>query len=353
MRVRVDEAEKPELKLIDNEKAALDEEVYVLEEKDGGNVKCRPSIEIDMVDLIVEDASVTDTEIEETWGIRKEVKSSLIGWLILSLLIIGAAITWLFVSEADEDVEIAESSLLGNDVITVLDKQEELEPAELVNSLFENISAYFAAESISEKLRFVRHPDRVKVLMEEYYGQNEIKTKDLARLLSQSPATLDYRLYNGVFVEMADGSKDSVLVELLDGGDTKIDWEVDVCYLPVPWDEYIEKRPVGSFRMRVYVQKVDYYAYEFSDDEKYTSYQLTTRDFDGHLYAYALNDSKAGQKINAYMNKVKKKGQKGLQSMLLDVSFPRESTGLNQLVIDELVAVSWVYSKPLTKKEGK
>ena len=351
MRVSVDEEAKPELKLIDNEKAALDEEVYVLEEKDGGNVKCRPSIDIDMVDLIVEDASVT--EIEETWGIRKEVKSSLIGWLILSLLIIGAAITWLFVSEADEDVEIAGSSLLGNDVITVLDKQEELEPAELVNSLFENISAYFAAESISEKLHFVRHPDRVKALMEEYYGRNEIKTKDLARLLSQSPATLDYRLYNGVFVEMADGSKDSVLVELLDGGDTKIDWEVDVCYLPVPWDEYIEKRPVGSFRMRVYVQKVDYYAYEFSDDEKYTSYQLTTRDFDGHLYAYALNDSKAGQKINAYMNKVKKKGQKGLQSMLLDVSFPRESTGLNQLVIDELVAVSWVYSKPLTKKEGK
>ena len=351
MKARVDEAEKPQLKVIDDEELALAEEAYVLMKEEEENFKSSPSKGSDIVDVIVNDGPVID--LEATWGIEKGIKSLPIGWLILSFLIIGGSVTWLFISEKGKGGEVARQSLLGNEDTRALAKQEEGESAELVDSLFENISAYFAAKSISEKLKFVRYPDRVKALMEEYYGRNEIKTKEVVRILSQRSLSLDFRLYNAVFVEMADGSKESVLVELFDDGDMKIDWEGHVCYLPVPWDEYIEKRPIGSFLMRVYVQRIEYYTYDFSDDEKYTSYKLTARDFDGHLYAYTLNDSEAGRKMNDHMNKVVKSGQKKPQPLMLEVSFPMESRRLDQIVIDDFVATSWVYSKPLTKIEGE
>lgn len=352
MRERLAEEEKPELKVIDNKEILLDEEVYILDKEAHGleeeaNVKSRPSVEPDIVDIVVDDEVVMD--IEENWGVGKGMKASLVGWLIISLLIMGGAMTLLLVSKKGREFEIADQPLLGNEFGTVQDEREEVNPAELVNALFENLSGYFAAESVSEKLRFVRHPDRVKNLMGDHYGRNEMKPKKLVKILSQAPVTLDFRFYNAIYVEMDDGSREPVLVELLDNGDSKVDWEGHVCYLPVPWDEYIKKRPIGNFLMRVYAQNIDYYAYDFSDDEKYTSYKLTTRDYDGYLYAYALNNTEAGKKMNDYMNSLVRKARWKQQAIFLEVSFPEDSVGLNQLVIHDLAARSWLYSKPLTK----
>ena len=87
---------------------------------------------------------------------------------------------------------ITSQPLLGNDVTTALDEQEEVEPAELVNSIFENLSAYFAAESIAKKLIFVRDPGRAKDLMADYYQRNEIMPKELVRILSQTSLSLGF-----------------------------------------------------------------------------------------------------------------------------------------------------------------
>lgn len=192
---------------------------------------------------------------------------------------------------------------------------------------------FLSAESVEDILPLVHNPEGVSRKIRAYYPEGVIEPVEISKF--NPTGKIGYRDNAAVVGVRTAGFERKQLI-FVDGEDgLKIDWESWVGWSEMPWDEIFGKKPGQPVLVRVFLRSVDYYNFDFVDEEKWRSYILTTPDGEGFLYGYAETDSLLAQRLRP--------ADSGVDvAMTLKIRFPEGSRSANQVVIEECVADSWL-----------
>jgi len=177
----------------------------------------------------------------------------------------------------------------------VADKEKEVR--DILVGLEDCVRGYLAADSVPTMLPFIRHPDRVALLMGDYYKSHRKRGSKFQGIELQRVVSVGAGSFAYVMVATESGASRHLLLEQIDATTFKVDWECDVFYQPMPWREYLLKRPVRPMDMRVKVESDCFYGFAFRDAKRYQCYKLTSLDSDDYLFGYVERGSQVAKRI--------------------------------------------------------
>jgi len=277
-------------------------------------------------------------------------KAPPLGWLVLAGLIVCGLALWGVVTVYKPQPRHRE----------VVEEKKELEVdyakekkavRHTLDQMKECVRGYLTAKSVEEKLLYVRHSSRVKPLMESYYKNHSMEQKDFRHFERIHSMDLDGLSFVYGKVGLLSGENHELLLEQLEDGIFRVDWESDVCYLPVEWDDYLETSPTKLLEMRVYIKPDHFYAYEFRDEARFDSYKLTTRDSDDHLFAFVEKKSEVAADIKRFIKRSEGDEADSTKPLILQIRFPEDSHSKKCVWIDRLIAPRWTYVRSPESKE--
>lgn len=274
-----------------------------------------------------------------------------LGWVALLALFFTTGIVWSIIQVRDS---VGRRIEVENDVKAVMEAQKRsVLEAEVTLATIEKVTIdYFDSRSVDELLKHVRHSERVKPLMEEYYEKVGLKPRVVAEFSSLDPVTLDNRA-NFWFANclLDDGSETQVLVEVLSEKDAKVDWETHVVYQPIPWDEFAAKREGGSTEsFRVFAEEDHFYSHEFADSENLVSLRLTSLHSSEVLYGYVERNSAVWGEMEMQLEKTPGRPS----PMILRLHVPGGLNSPRGVVIREMIAPRWLFiDNPKNLEHGR
>ena len=278
---------------------------------------------------------------EETWDSEViEVRHFPWGWVALVACVFSGAILW-SLSHLNESRE--KSVLLTQETNAILnkEKQEEIDAETQVSAIENTARDFFDARSVEEMLRYVRHPDRVRPLMESYYATGAPKPIRIEQFLSLSPLTIDnLGSYWMVSCQLEGDVQTQMMLESISVKEAKVDWETFVCYQPMAWDEFANERPGGyTGDFRVYVEKDVFHSHEFADSNAFDSYRLTALNGEEVLFGYVPR----GRGLGFQMEQLTA-GREGTPlPLILRLHIPKELKSPRGVVVQEIVSPRWFF----------
>ena len=276
----------------------------------------------------------------ETWDSESiEDQNFPLGWVVLVACIFSAAILWSLFNLK----EGSEKSALLKEETKALQKKEEQEEITVeaqVTVIERTTRNFFDSRSVEEMLRYVRHPKRVRPLMEKYYAAEPLKPIRIENTLSLSPLTIDnYASYWWASYRLEGDIKAHLILESISDKVVKVDWETYVCYQPMAWDQFANERPSGyTGDFRVYVEKDTFYSHEFSDSNAFDSYRLTALDGEEVLFGYVPR----GRELGLRMQELTGAKEGVPQALILRLYIPKELESKRGVVIQEIVSPRWL-----------
>jgi hypothetical protein len=189
-------------------------------------------------------------------------------------------------------------------------------------------------------LPLVRHPERVRPLIEGRWKTNPKKAQKFHRLAMFQPAMLDGKPFWVVRAEVEGGSPENLLLEQTGEAEVKVDWETQVGHQPMPWSEYIARRPSDkSMDFRVWAVRDNHYSHEFSDLSRWRCFRITTKDSPEHLFGYAPAGSETAKALEAACAGA----PKNIATVILRLRFLPEAGSPRGVVIEKIVEPRWVH----------
>jgi hypothetical protein len=293
------------------------------------------------VDALIEGEGGSLDLLEQNWGDASAAHKSLPwGWFVLIAMVLIGGVIWSLTRVKESGVG-AEKIKIATEVAVSTDERDEKEAAELIQRIEETVRKFFNQSSVDGLTRLVRHPDRVGPLMQAYYGGQPLTHGRLVDIRMLQPVTLDNRAdFWMASVLLETGKKPSLLLEIQESGEARIDWETLVCHQPMPWDTFAKTRPAGvSLDFRVYVEADNFYSHEFADSNRWASYRLTALDSDMPLFGYAP----AGGDVAATIQELLQNNAAGRASLILRLSIPEGLQSRSGVVIEKVINPRWVY----------
>ncbi|RYD19180.1 MAG: hypothetical protein EOP88_19965 [Verrucomicrobiaceae bacterium] len=362
------EEKKIELRPVEEEIVRKDEPVIRLESDDSSvrarPVRLSPSVEVDDshrldvpnrqdfetrthqpgIEALIENGPANPDGLEQDWG-KESAKHRSIpwGWFVLIGLILAGAAFWSLAGVKKADVKAAQIRVEAESVL-VNEEKEDKEATALIERLDEVTRKFFSATTVEALIPLVRQPERVRPLMEQYYAKHPLVPVSTVRTTILQPLTLDNRANFWMkSVQLPENQTSNMIVEVLENGEPKIDWETLVCYQPMDWDSYVATRPAGqSLDFRVYVEPDNFFSHEFADAEKWYSFRLTTLNADETLFGYVP----VGSEISEEIIELLKRNGGARTSMVLRLNIPQGLTSRRGVVIEKLMSPRWMYVNP-------
>ena len=124
-------------------------------------------------------------------------------------------------------------------------------PADKLVQIEAAVRAFYEADSLEAKLAVVRDAERIRPLMESYYRQQPLRARGWLRLESVRPVSQPGERFALVQGRLAGDVSASVVVEEIEGGRIRVDWESAVQYSEMAWQEFLKKRPRQPLLFRV------------------------------------------------------------------------------------------------------
>ena len=303
------------------------------------------SIEPDVGSLIEREVQV----MEESWATEAASGQTFAwGWVALVACLFAAAILWSLtnLNKAGEESEVLDRATQSN---IEKEKQEEIDAETQVSTIERAVRNFFDSRSVEEMLRYVRHPERVRPLMESYYAESSLKPLRFESFLSLEPLTIDHSAsYWAVFCELEGAVQSQLMLESASVNEAKVDWETFVCYQPMDWDEFAKSRPEGyTGDFRVYVEKDELHSHEFSDSSTFDCYRLTALNGDEVLFGYVPR----GLGLGLRLDKLTAGNENQEVPMLLRLHVPKDIKSPRGVVIREIVSPRWFFTDN-PKEEG-
>lgn len=296
------------------------------------------------IEALFETDTVAPETMEQAWG-KPSVHHKNVpwGWFILLGLILAGGVTWSLTrvkksGAQARQIRFETASVLGKDA------HENQQASQLIDRINAATRAFCDAPSVDDLARLVRDPVRVRPLMDRYYADRPVSTNPLFANKQLHPLTLDHRANFWIAtVELADHQTRNLIVEILDSGEARIDWETAVCYQPMKWDSFAKERPAGIFLdFRVYVELDNFFSHEFADSSHWNSFRLTARDSDETLFGYA----KANEELARSILDLLSQNQGRRISVILRVTIPEGLQSRRGVVIEKLLSPRWLYIAP-------
>lgn len=148
------------------------------------------------------------------------------------------------------------------------------------------VRGFFEASGVEQKLAFARDSQRVRPLMENYYRhrqQDQHSWKGLGWVLPvEEPG---YRLGYAQAL-FADAEPVSLIIEELDDGSFRVDWESSVRYGEIDWSEFIRTKPESPTLFRVIASKPRHAPHENDVPQNTEVLEIKHPDGDDTLYAW-------------------------------------------------------------------
>ncbi|MEO5913054.1 MAG: hypothetical protein ABIS50_02395 [Luteolibacter sp.] len=299
----------------------------------------QPGIEV----LIESDAPNPDLFEKDWGGASGHHKQIPWGWFVLIGSMLSGAVIWSLSQVNDSG---SQAMQVREETATVLkkDAREEQEAGDLLKRIDTSTRRFFKATSIAEMLPLIRHPERVRPLMELYYAQFPVLPHKIVETRRLEPLTLDHQTNFWLSVLQLDDHKTRNLVlDVPDSGDPLIDWETLVCYQPMDWDTFARERPAKkSLDFRVYVEADNFYSHEFADSTKWTCFRLTALGAEESVFGYAKANEPLANGILDLVNR----NQGRPCSLILRISIPEGLQSRSGAVIEKLMSPRWLYIDP-------
>ncbi len=121
----------------------------------------------------------------------------------------------------------------------------------------EAVRNFFQAVTVHDKLAYVRDPDRVGPLMDEYHSRHPIVPQKWRALGWTLP--VDEPGYNLGYVQATfeEAEPVSLIVEEMSNGGFRVDWESFVRYGELSWSDFLKIKPLQPKLFRVIASKAE------------------------------------------------------------------------------------------------
>ena len=276
-------------------------------------------------------------DVEDTWegGSRRAAP---IGLMVLTGLVViaGLGVGYWHIPSGDERLRSRAAEVSEK---LAVEQQELEEAAALMDRIEDVLRRYLAAETIEEKARFVRDPERVLPLMRAYYQDHELVPQRYERVKSFYPVGVENYPFLVVQAGLESGEVLPLLLQQVGEEEIRLDWESEVAYQPMTMEAFLRKRPETGVDFRVYVSYDQFYAFEFADPAKFVSLMLTERNSDGFLFGYVERGGQAHEEIARLLDQT----ESPQEAMLLKLRFLPGSLGTRSVLVEEVVAPRWAY----------
>lgn len=202
----------------------------------------------------------------------------------------------------------------------------------------EIVEKVFQVESIEELLPLVRNPEIVRPLMEKWYATEPFRREtnivfDTVEI--KNVKGVRYYLHRVYFED--DLEPRPIAVQETEEG-YRVDWETVVGYQSIPWNDYRAQRPTKKVYLRVSARLDDYYNFEFSDPQEWSSYRLQHPDAEKAIYGYVKRFSEIDRNLRDSMGR----DERSADYMILGVRFPENAQSDHTVHIDEVLQKKWV-----------
>lgn len=261
------------------------------------------------------------------------------GWLVLLGGIFAAGLIWSLV-EVNRAKERQSGLVEEAKKITEKNVEDGMDAEAVIRAIDVTVKNFFDSRSVEELARYVRHSERVAPLMTIYYRDKPPAPLRVERVISLDPLTIEKRAsFWMVSCELQGGTEAQVLVEVISPNEVKVDWETFTCYQPMDWDGFARSRPGGyTGDFRVYVEPDNYYSYEFTDSDLYSSFRLTALKAEEIQYGYVVRNSEVEKKM---MESIKQNGG-GATPMILRLHLPEGLLSKRGLVVKDMTSANWL-----------
>lgn len=265
------------------------------------------------------------------------------GWFALLALVLAGAVAWSLsnVIQANRDVQGVQLEA------TLTLAKYEATDRQLNRSLqhMDEVARKFCeARTVGELLTVVRHPARVRPLMEKYYATTPLRPLGFRGKIDFLGFDLEtVNTFWNFQAEVGDGSVKSLVIEQESDDVFRVDWEAAVMYQPLDWDLYAVERPPGSaLEFRVSVQETDFYSHEFEDADHWRCFRLTTPKGAETLFGYVVRKSPVEtallKALEAYPGKP--------VALTLRLGRPAGLTSRRGVMIEAIASPQWFYVTP-------
>jgi len=296
------------------------------------------------VETLIDPESPANELIENNWGDhKKNTKPIAWGWFaLLAVLMVGATIWSLYNIEKSGN----QTRTIQEEAKSLLSKEEEEErdAARMIDQMEVTLRKFHTATTVSSLLPLVRHPERVKPLMEQYYGNKPVPMNRLRSISSMSPLTLNNRAdFWLASVKQSDDITKNIILQINEAGEALVDWETYVSYQPMNWTDYAKYRPAGTtMDFRVYARQDNLFSYEFSNPAQWLCFQLNAQDSDEYLYGYVDANSEVAQQLLREINR--NNGEAA--SLILRLYIPENIEAKRAVIIKQMVYNNWLFIDP-------
>jgi hypothetical protein len=293
------------------------------------------------IDSLIDAEVLNPDVLEQNWGETSSRRNPVPwGWFALIGVVIAGLVLW-SVSHVGKADEKAEQFRAETRIDQVDDKKEDLEAGLLIDRIEAALRKVCSATSVDELAAIIRHPERVTPLMRKYYESHPMSSVGLKSIKSLQPMTIGRQ---GNFwvatVLQDDGKSRSLILEVLESGQPRVDWETLVCHQPMKWDDFVAKRPAGtSLDFRVYVEPDSFYSHEFANSDQWMSFRLTALESEETLFGYARTDSPEAAVLKQLIDQ--NGGRRS--TLILRLMIPEGLKSRRGVVIEKIVNPRWLY----------
>ncbi|MGJ8672088.1 hypothetical protein [Rubritalea sp.] len=260
--------------------------------------------------------------------------------LSISVLFLGFLVWGLFLSKATVER-----------VTEVIESAEEIQLSHKEKSASRRavIRDYLSANSLEEKMEYVRDPERVRPLMGKYYEVNPLLAETPSEEHPEEPVMGKSGVLWQVKARQAKpGQTPFLMVETSDDGLSLIDWETDVIYQPSNWEEFIAVRSTRPHTFRVFLQVAQltgFHGYEFADYTKYRCFKVTIPGRKDYLWAYSEIGSQLDLKLVSLITSGGRRNINTARTVraMVELEFPEKSQSAMCVSIDALLQAGWFH----------
>lgn len=289
---------------------------------------------------------------EEGWldeMAEQETKTVPMGWFVLLGVGLLGLVVWAsfqsFFGSRNEKESVPGVSEGWVDADKPLGKIAEVEAQREAAEHFKDteklLRRFLGAETVEERLKYVRHPERVKPLMVDFYSRNELEPIAYKQIEDYKIFPLGNLPFLALRVEDQDENDLAVLVEDGEKG-LLVDWESFVCFQPVSLDNYVRDRPTNSVSLRAYVTPDYFHSYEFASADEFSSFRMRFRHSEVVLNGYVKRGTELDQKFRKLFPN---EGAEEQKPLILKVSFLEGGKALRSVVIEDLESTVWAYAR--------
>ena len=200
----------------------------------------------------------------------------------------------------------------------------------------DTLEKFFQAKSAAGMSAFIRDPQRVQPLIEDYYSRHAFAMPGVSEITRFQEIMINLKVF--LVADIVLEGKGASTVVLQDSGEGfVVDWETYVCYNPMDWEDFYRKRPGQAMSLRVFATIDHNPGFAFPGEAEWLCVRLIGRDSDEELYGYARTGSQTALRLREMLY------DEWEFPCILQLQFPEDGKGGDRQVhIKDLVMENWI-----------